>query len=278
MIVLSRYQAVPLLAAHAEAKTSATASPDLGRTVAEVSLDPDGAGFPTGVIPWAVVEAVAASETGCFEIDSGDAIPIRAFSDTTKRFYSLYATPSAPTMLVSGIPMHRIKETDPYRDTLEKIKAAGPFSGDVLDTATGLGYTAIEAAKTAVRVTTIELDPAAQEIARRNPWSRDLFDNPRIAQRIGDSFAEIATFPPESFTVILHDPPTLSLGGDLYSGEFYQRAYRVLRRGGRMFHYIGDPNSRTGASTTRGVIRRLREAGFARVVPKPEAFGVTAHK
>jgi predicted methyltransferase len=151
-------------------------------------------------------------------------------------------------------------------------------SGDVLDTATGLGYTAIGAAKTATRVTTIELDPAAQEIARRNPWSRGLFDNPRLTQRIGNSFEEIGTFPPESFTVILHDPPTLSLSGDLYSGEFYRRAFRVLRRGGRMFHYIGDPDSRTGASTTKGVIRRLREAGFARVVPKPEAFGVTAYK
>jgi predicted methyltransferase len=161
---------------------------------------------------------------------------------------------------------------------VEKIKAAAPVSGEVLDTATGLGYTAIEAARTAARVVTVELDPAAQEIARRNPWSRELFDNPRITRRIGDSFQEIATFPPDAFTVILHDPPTMSLGGDLYSGEFYRRAYRVLRRGGRMFHYIGDPNSRTGASTTKGVVRRLQEAGFSRVVPKPEAFGVTAYR
>jgi len=45
-----------------------------------------------------------------------------------------------------------------------------------------------------------------------------------------------------------------------------------------MFHYVGDPNSRTGASATKGVVRRLQEAGFTRVVPKPEAFGVTAYK
>ena len=45
-----------------------------------------------------------------------------------------------------------------------------------------------------------------------------------------------------------------------------------------MFHYIGDPNSRTGASATKGVVRRLQEAGFSRIVLKPDAFGVTAYR
>jgi len=279
MLVLSRYQAEPLLAARREGQATAQTSPDLGVTVVEAELSANEVNFPGGeTISWATLEEIAGNETGCFEVESGMMTLIRAFSGETNRYYSLYATASAPTMLVSGIPMHRIKGTDPYRDTLEKIKAAAPVSGDVLDTATGLGYTAIEAAKTAVRVVTVELDPAAQEVARRNPWSRALFDNPRITLRLEDSFAEIVAFPPESFTVILHDPPTMSLGGDLYSGEFYRWAFRVLRRGGRMFHYIGDPNSRTGASATKGVVRRLQEVGFSRVVPKPEAFGVTAYK
>jgi predicted methyltransferase len=67
--------------------------------------------------------------------------------------------------------------------------------GQVLDTATGLGYTAIEAAKTAAHVTTIELDPTALEVARCNPWSQALFDNPKIMQRIGDSFDVAETLP-----------------------------------------------------------------------------------
>ena len=60
--------------------------------------------------------------------------------------------------------MHRIKGTDPIRDTKEKLKALGPVSGRVLDTATGLGYTAIEAAKTADHVLTLELDPGDSDL------------------------------------------------------------------------------------------------------------------
>ena len=103
-------------------------------------------------------------------------------------------TASAPTMLISGIPMHRIKDTNPHQDTLSKLKAIAPVRGDVLDTTTGLGYTAIEAAKTARHVTTIEIDPTAQEIARFNPWSQALFGNPNITQIIGDAFDEIRKF------------------------------------------------------------------------------------
>ncbi len=84
--------------------------------------------------------------------------------------------------------------------------------------------------------------------------------------------------PDETFSTIIHDPPAFSMGGDLYSGDFYAELYRVLRRRGRLFHYIGDPSSKTVARTQRGVIRRLKEAGFSRVANKPRAFGVTAVK
>jgi predicted methyltransferase len=81
-----------------------------------------------------------------------------------------------------------------------------------------------------------------------------------------------------SFTAVLHDPPAVNLAGELYAESFYAEALRVLGRGGRFFHYIGDPNSASGARTTKGVVKRLQSAGFARVVPKPEAFGVLAVK
>ena len=84
-------------------------------------------------------------------------------------------------------------------------------------------------------------------------------------------------FEDESFTCIIHDPPTFSLAGDLYSGEFYRQLHRRLRRKGRLFHYIGDLESRSGRNVARGVVRRLQEAGFARVVRRPRAFGVVAY-
>jgi predicted methyltransferase len=182
-------------------------------------------------------------------------------------------------MLVSGLPMHRIKNTDPHRDTLEKIRAARP-AGNVLDTCTGLGYTAIEASKLAsvAQVTTIELDPTVLQICRANPWSQALFDNTKITQIIGDSFDVIDSFPDGTFSFILHDPPSLSLAGDLYSLDFYRRACRVLSRNGRLFHYIGDPESKSGRSATAGAIKRLEQAGFRHIERAPRAFGVVASK
>jgi predicted methyltransferase len=78
--------------------------------------------------------------------------------------------------------------------------------------------------------------------------------------------------------VIIHDPPMFSLAGDLYSLGFYRQAFRVLKNNGRMFHYAGDPQSKSGARVTAGVMRRLQEAGFRRVVRAPRAFGVVAYK
>lgn len=259
--------------------STAKITPDLGLRVVEVQLSPAGARFPTGErLSWPDLEEIAAEQNGCFLLENDAVRPIRVYSAAFERYYSLYPTESAPSMLISGIPMHRIKDTNPHLDTLSKIKAIAPLGGRVLDTTTGLGYTAIEAARTAWEVVTIELDPAALEIARLNPWSSALFANPKIHQVIGDSFEEIEKFPAASFSAIIHDPPMFSLAGDLYSKAFYQQAYRVLKPNGKMFHYIGNPESKSGERITGGVARRLGEAGFRQVLRKPQSFGVTAFK
>jgi predicted methyltransferase len=224
------------------------------------------------------VRTIHGSPRVCFVVREGAFQKIRIFSEATNRLYSLMPTSGAPTMLVSGIPMHRVKGIDPHRDTLLKVKSIAPITGLVLDTATGLGYTAIEAAKTADCVVTIELDPAALEVARLNPWSRGLFENPKISQRVGDSFDVIREFEDEAFARAIHDPPAFSLAGDLYSGEFYRQLFRVLRPRGRLFHYVGDLKGKSGRSVARGAARRLQEAGFSRVVRRLEAFGLVAHK
>lgn len=252
---------------------------DLGLTHHMVSLEAEGAAFAAGeTLGWEVISAIAEDENGCYVIQGGEASKIQFFSETTGRSLSLYPTAGAPTMLVSGIPMHRIKDTDPHRDTLEKIRAVKPLVGRVLDTTTGLGYTAIEAARTASEVITVELDPSALEVARLNPWSQALFTDPKITQMVGDSFDVIQTFEKGSFTRLLHDPPVFSLAGDLYSGEFYTELHRVLRSGGKLFHYVGDPESKSGRNVTAGVMRRLQQAGFREVRKAPRAFGVIAVK
>ncbi len=278
-IVLSHFQATPLLAARQTGQSHLLSSSDLNLTRAPVTLDAAGVTFAGGEsVGWDALATIAESESACFTVQAERVRPIRGFSELTNRVYSLYPTAAAPTMLVSGIPMHRIKGTNPHLDTLAKIKALAPISGAVLDTTTGLGYTAIAAARTASQVLTIELDPTAQEMAAANPWSQALFDRTRITQLIGDSAELVPDLPSETFDCIIHDPPTLSLAGDLYSGIFYQALYRVLKRRGRLFHYIGDLDSQSGSRVTRGVVRRLQEAGFLRISERPQAFGLVAVK
>jgi len=279
MFVLSHYQAKPILDAQRRGMSRVIVSLDLNLSQVTVELEQNGTRLPDGqLLDWGTLAAIAAAESSCFTITEGIAQAVQFFSAETERAYSLYPTEGAPTMLVSGIPMHRIKDTDPHADTLEKIRAVRPVVGQVLDTATGLGYTAIQAAKTAAHVTTIELDPAALQVCRCNPWSQALFDDPKITQMIGDSFEVVLELEDATFTRIIHDPPAFALAGDLYSGEFYRELHRLLRNNGRLFHYVGDPASKSGHSITVGVVRRLEQAGFREIRRAPRAFGVTALK
>jgi len=279
LVIFSHYQALPLLSARKAGQTAGEVSPDLGLSIITASLTSQGVRFPDEILLlWEAIEEIAAAENNCFAVTPDGIEKIVRFSELTGRVYSLMPTTGAPTMLISGIPMHRIKDTEPHADTLEKIKAARPLTGHVLDTATGLGYTAIEASQTARQVTTIELDPVALEIARFNPWSRRLFANPKIEQHIGDSYDVLETFPEGAFDSVIHDPPAFALAGDLYSGEYYHKLFRVLRCHGHLFHYIGNPESKSGHNITRSVIHRLKAAGFRQVRPAQRAFGVVAVK
>jgi len=278
-IILSYVQAAPLLKAKQQGIASVQISPDLGLSTVIVTLTSEGVEFPNGEhLDWQSIEKVSKSEVNCFILEDNAVRPIQVFSEYTNRVCSLMPTKGAPSMLIAGFVMHRIKDVDPMQDTLRKIATVSPVMGRVLDTATGLGYTTIEAAKTADEVVTIELDPGAQEIARLNPWSQALFHSPKIHQLMGDAYEVVQTFEDDSFARIIHDPPTFSLAGELYSGTFYQQLFRVLKRGGRLYHYIGDPNSKASGGITKGALKRLQEAGFARVTRKPDAFGVVGYK
>jgi uncharacterized protein len=279
LIVLAAVQITSLWDARKRNQAEAAISTDLGLTQTQVRLSGEGVFFPGGgFASWGNLEEVADTPQNCFCL-VGDAFEkIQVYSPLTDRHYVLMPTESAPTMLISGIPMHRIKGTTPDADTKAKVSAIKPVKGLVLDTATGLGYTAIEAAKTAEKVITIELDPVVMEIIQRNPWSSALLNNPRIEQLFGDSFDRVTEFATGSFARIIHDPPMISLAGELYSGEFYQELYRILTHNGILFHYIGDLDSNLGSRVARGAKRRLHDAGFRRVEPRGEAFGLVARK
>lgn len=277
--VLSRIQATGLLQAKANGLERIMASLDLGLSRQEVWLDRVGIGTDNQpLLAWEQLQAIADSENRCFRVQNGGCEEIRGYSESTRRTFSLYSTAEAPALLISGFTMHRFKDILPRRAALEMIKTAAPILGRVLDTATGLGYTAIAAAQSAAAVITIEFDPCSLEIARANPWSQELFHHPVISRIAGDSSEEIIKFPDEYFSIVIHDPPSMSLAGDLYAEAFYRQAWRVLASNGRMFHYLGDPNSALGGRVTKGVVKRLQSAGFRRIIPKPFAYGVLACK
>lgn len=276
-ITLAHLSAQTLLTARAQRAPSVRVSLDLNRSFVTVTLTPTGVQIADDwALPWRDIEQIASDDAGCYACTPSSIHKIQAFSEATQRVYTLYPTTGAPTMLISGIPMHRIKDTDPQRDTESKVRALGRVRGEVLDTCTGLGYTALALARSADRVTTVELDPVVHTIIRQNPWSCALFTTPNITPMIGDVAELIENFADATFDAILHDPPMFSLAGELYARTFYRQLHRVLRRGGRLFHYIGNPESRSGATVTRGVMQRLAEAGFQRVQAQAQAFGVTA--
>jgi len=278
-VILSYIQARPLLEARERGQAVVETSPDLGMSNTSATLSAEGVRFATGEwLDWASVEKISQTEVKCYTISEQGIQPVQVFSEETNRLCSLLPTRGAPSMLIAGFVMHRIKEIDPWQHAQRMIGAIAPVKGSVLDTTTGLGYTAILAARAAEGVTTIELDPGAQAIAQLNPWSRELFANPRITRVMGDACEVVPTFAGESFDRVMHDPPTFALAGELYSGVFYRELYRVLKRGGRLFHYVGDPESKASGGVTRGVVRRLQEAGFSRVARHAEAYGVVGYK
>lgn len=277
--ILSCFHVVALEQAQRRGETTLRLSLDLGCSLADVRLDSAGVEVQSGLtLSWEDLAYIREHENLCFEVHAQELVPIRAFSEQLGRSYQLMPTENEPALLIAGFVMHRFRDVTPREGALAMVKAVLPFKGRLLDTATGLGYAAIEAAKYASSVLTIELDPVASQVAMRNPVSRALFDASNIERVIGNSAEFVQSLPKEHFAAIVHDPPAINLAGELYSAEFYAQALRVLARGGKMFHYVGDPKSTSGARTTKGVVRRLQDVGFKRVVPKPQAFGVLAFK
>ena len=192
---------------------------------------------------------------------------IKFYSEKTGRFYRLVKTETWPYLEISGIRMHRADTVDPKTDAILKIRALGNIYGTVLDSCTGLGYTAILAArnKNVRNVITIEKDENVIFIAKQNPYSRELFENEKIELIIGDTFCEAKKFKDGYFNFIIHDPPRISIAPELYSLEFYKELFRILKRNGKILHYVGRPGIRQGKRYVKGIIKRLRLAGFSRI-------------
>ena len=205
---------------------------------------------------------------------------IKFYSEKTGKFYRLVRTKTWPYLEISGIRMHRADTVDPKTDAILKIRSLGKIYGTVLDCCTGLGYTAILAArnKRVDKVITIEKDENVISIAKRNPYSRELFENEKIELIIGDVFYETQKFENEYFNFIIHDPPRISIAPEPYSLEFYKQLFRVLKRNGKILHYVGRPGIRQGKRYLKGIIKRIRLAGFSRIKKDEHSLSLIIEK
>jgi predicted methyltransferase len=195
----------------------------------------------------------------------------------SEHYYTLRARERRghPILEINGVHMHSIL-SDPWLDALMRVKAARVSKGmKVLDTCTGLGYTAIAALKMGAEVVTVELRPEVLILAEWNPWSEGLEDATII---LGDVTKIIENFDDETFDRIIHDPPAITIAGELYSRQLYREFFRVLKAGGYIYHYTGETGKRRGIDVTRGVMNRLREVGFEEVRKVKKVQGVVAKK
>jgi predicted methyltransferase len=281
VILLDHRAAAALRDAARRGETGAEVSLDLGRSRERVGLAGDAVTLPDGqTVPVGALEAVVDAPESVFTVLDGEPEKVTWFSAETNKVYTLRATGGWPALEISGILMHRIKDTDPRADAASKVAAIAPLRGRVLETCCGLGYSAIHAARTADRVTVFEIDPNVLDMARLNPYSAPLFEEGGTIEvrqeSVVDAIRDIAD---AAFDAILHDPPTLAVAGELYGDAFYRQLYRVLRPGGRLFHYTGDPGSRSRGQDLPGRVKqRLSALGFTRVRREPEALGVSARK
>ncbi|WP_250634520.1 class I SAM-dependent methyltransferase [Pinirhizobacter soli] len=173
----------------------------------------------------------------------------------------------APTFEIDGIKMLPTSKESPVDDARRKVALIEPRGKLVLDTCGGLGYFAaccLEAGVANIR--SFEKNEDVLWLRTLNPWSPDP-DAPASGGRLslthGDVSEAIAQLASGSVDALLHDPPRFGIAGELYSQAFYDQLARVLRRGGRLFHYTGSPNKLTsGRDVPNEVAKRLEKAGF----------------
>ncbi|WP_148706379.1 methyltransferase [Aeropyrum camini] len=196
-------------------------------------------------------------------------------------YYKLVPLPGGkpPTLEINGIHMHRVVDVDPWRDAASKSSLVVKRGFRVLDVCTGLGYTAVASLdRGASLVYTVEVDEVVLQLASINPWSYRLRDG-RVRVVLGDAVETVSIFRDSVFDAIIHDPPRFSKSTSrLYTMDLYKEFHRVLRRGGRLFHYTGEPGRIRGLNLPGRVARLLREAGFEVLGFRRRALGLVAVK
>ncbi len=252
-------------------------STDLNRSSASFSLCGDELVLDDrNRLSKADLKHIAKKENRIFYLENGE---LEVLEHRGEGYYKLVPTDTAPLLEISGVKMHISKGINPFDSAGQMARQVVQPGHRVLDTCSGLGYAASEALNLGAReVISVEFSKTVMDLRKMNPWSQRIFGD-RIVLIHADIFEYISTFESESFDSIIHDPPRFSLAGELYGEAFYRELFRVLKRRGSLFHYTGNPHMiKRGSSFVDQAIRRLKAAGFKKVVKNEELMGVTALK
>lgn len=245
---------------------------DLGCSQETVHLDTDGWHYRGQHYPWP-------TKLKDRTIYYWDGEEFNAASRFGSSLYKLVPTDwGIPTFEIDGIKMLVSAQISPLDDARRKVALVQPRGKQLLDTCGGMGYFAACCLDDGVAgIRSFEKSPEVLWLRTLNPWSPDP-DGERAGGRLqlthGDISREIEHIADASMDAVLHDPPRFGIAGELYSQVFYDQLARVLRKGGRLFHYTGAPNKLTsGRDVPREVATRLQKAGFK---AEPALDGVLA--
>jgi len=233
-----------------------TCSLDLDRTTTTVTLDESGWTWQGQRYP----HLEKCKERTVYHWRDGEFAPVSRYSSSLIKLVPTQWGP--PTFEIDGIKMLVSEKVSPYQDAQAKVALIEPRGKVVLDTCGGLGYFAwwcLEGG--AARIVSFEKNPDVIWLRSLNPWSPQVGGALSLTQ--GDVSEKIVELPDASVDAILHDPPRFGIAGELYSQTFYDQLARVLKRGGRMFHYTGAPNKlTTGRDVPNEVATRLKHSGL----------------
>ena len=241
--------------------SEATASFDLGRSQDPVGLAPDGWQWRGQAFPW----PAKLKDRTLYYWDGEEFSPASRFGSG---LYKLVPTDwGVPTFEIDGIKMLVSAQISPLDDARRKVALVEPRGKQILDTCGGMGYFAASCLDEGVAgIRSFEKSPEVLWLRTLNPWSPDpdsAAAGGRLQLKQGDVSKEIESIADASMDAVLHDPPRFGIAGELYSQVFYDQLARVLRKGGRLFHYTGAPNKLTsGRDVPREVATRLQKAGF----------------
>ena len=232
---------------------------DLGRSHGEASLADEGFGWRGMRYPW----PGPLRPRTLYAFDGDAFVPLSRYAG---KLIKLVPTEwGVPTFEIDGIKMLPTAKESPLDDARRKVALVQPAGKTILDTCGGLGYFAACCLDAGVaRLQSFEKNEDVLWLRTLNPWSPDPDESDgRLQLAHADVSQAITQLPDAAFDAALHDPPRFGIAGELYSQVFYDQLARVLKRGGRLFHYTGAPNRLTsGRDVPREVAKRLEKAGF----------------